>query len=358
MNGLYYKLKLTDLYPDKKVANLKKDNPRLYRDLRSECIYKGITINQFLANIGFECIDCVDFTNYEEQYNIQNITSNVSINPISEEEVVSELLKLYPQKEVFMLKQLDESLYYQILKKCQKNKIKTNEYLTTLGFRVLKTKDEAVKSIGEGNLNNCKYIAEKILKNCKSCKIDEEVKNLFTLFQSLGVNIEKCQFITPLYNIVVKRANELNMELNDYIESLGFKVPNTWCFPTLIEQIRELYPDNIITDFSANHALYRRTYNKAKKEDMTIEEYCESLGFKIFLKYPGQLKNMLSNKNEQEVKELEIKLYNQIVELYPDKILKNIEESQVYPDLIVLSVQKKQSIQTLLKDFGFNLLYV
>lgn len=112
--------RLLALYPDKKVISLSSFDNKLYRDVRSAAHSTNQEMNEFLIQIGFNVVR----KKRVEQDNLNSL----------EEEIVNEILQIYPDKNIGNISVTNKDLYYKINQFCKKVKIKKDEFYEMHGF--------------------------------------------------------------------------------------------------------------------------------------------------------------------------------------------------------------------------------
>lgn len=111
-----------------------------------------------------------------------------------------------------------------------------------------------------------------------------------------------------LYYKVLSHAKSLKVSMKKYLNSLGFEyIARDELSDNLIKnELLEMYPNKKIENLSTkNNKLYYRVYQYARKNNQTIKEYLESLGFSINdnNENNNKKKNVKQNKNEINKKE-------------------------------------------------------
>lgn len=93
-----------------------------------------------------------------------------------------------------------------------------------------------------------------------------------------------------LYNNVLYESKRKNLNVKNYIESLGFAYINSWTKEftetEIVTSLSRLFPNKVIkniSDISINNTLLYRYINKISKEkDIDLIDYLEELGFEHF----------------------------------------------------------------------------
>lgn len=113
-NSLYDKL--LKLYPDKKVKNFQKYRSyyiKIYRLAKQE----GLTVMEYLYNIGFDYVD-----------------TKKQIDHVFDEKIKNELEKLYPDKVIVNLSKNNDNIYKKVQKASYRKNCDIEKYLKSLGF--------------------------------------------------------------------------------------------------------------------------------------------------------------------------------------------------------------------------------
>lgn len=134
-------LEILKLYKDKKVDSLHEKDSKLYYKILTHAKLKNLTLKQYLNSLGFE-------------YDLKK--ENVPITDIKKE-----LTRLYKNKVVVNLSKLNPALYYKVYQAATKENKHISVFLRELGFstperkiRTRKTKEQKTQELINKNKNS------------------------------------------------------------------------------------------------------------------------------------------------------------------------------------------------------------
>ena len=183
--------------------------------------------------------------------------------------ITQELNKLFPDKIVNNLKVVNEDLYKTLMENAKEVKKTLKTYLEEMGYKYVR------KPLGQ-------MFAEDYIDLLNSFP----EKNVDFLYERNN----------KLYYRLLNHAKIKNFQIKEYINFLGFEYElyKEELFLSDIERdLNDTYKDKIIDKLSVtNPLLYSKVYKFAQKENMTIQQLVESIGFTM---------------NEPETNEIETK---------------------------------------------------
>lgn len=184
---LRIKLKLEKVYPNNEVVGLTKRGNKLYYEISNEAKKKNLNVIDYIESLGF-----VYVRGWKEE--------------LTENEIVNLLNGLFPQKIITNITDIikKNSALYSSIKNVSKEKgIKVKDYLEELGFIYVSSRKKELTENEAVNLLN-ELFPKKVIKNIS----DITKKN------------------STLYNYINKISKEKDINLNDYLEELGFEYVN------------------------------------------------------------------------------------------------------------------------------------
>jgi len=156
-----------------------------------------------------------------------------------------------------------------------------------------------------------------------------------------------------LYYEISNEAKKKNLNVIDYIESLGFVYVRGWkeelTESEIVNLLDGLFPQKIIKNITdiikKNSALYSSIKNVSKEKGIKVKDYLEELGFI----YTSSRKNELT----------ENEAVNLLNELFPEKVIKNISDiakknATLYNYINKRSKEKNINLSDYLKKSGFE----
>ncbi|OOM80467.1 hypothetical protein [Clostridium sp. BL-8] len=181
---LRIKLMLEKVYPNNEVVGLTKKGNKLYYEISNEAKKKNLNVIDYIESLGF-----VYVRGWKEE--------------LTESEIVNLLNGLFPQKIIESITEImkkNSALYSSIKNVSKENGIKVKDYIERLGF----TYDSSRKKKLDENE------AVKLLNQLFS---DKSIKNISDISKNNST----------LYNSISRISKEKNMDISDYLESLGFE---------------------------------------------------------------------------------------------------------------------------------------
>ena len=170
--------------------------------------------------------------------------------------ITQELNKLFPDKIVNNLKVVNEDLYKTLMENAKEVKKTLKTYLEEMGYKYVR------KPLGQ-------MFAEDYIDLLNSFP----EKNVDFLYERNN----------KLYYRLLNHAKIKDFQIKEYINFLGFEYElyKEEIFLSDIERdLNDTYKDKVIDKLSVtNPLLYSKVYKFAQKENMTIQQLVESIGF-------------------------------------------------------------------------------
>lgn len=310
---LRIKLMLAKVYPNNEVVGITKKGKKLYYEISNEAKKKNLNVIDYIESLGF-----VYVRGWKEE--------------LTESEIVNLLNGLFPQKNIDNITDImkkNSALYSSIKNVSKENGIKVKDYIERLGF----TYDGSRKK---------KLDENEAVKLLNQLFLDKSIKNISDISKNNST----------LYNSISRISKEKNMDISDYLESLGFEYLN--------ENINSNYDMKSINilcrDYDVNMSELARIVGtskqnldsklKSKKIKRGSYEDCEFTDKELKL-IVNVIKERVHN-YEDKLNEIIVRIYYGIQEVGKNAVLykENLKTKICFdlPDIILKE----------LDEFGFN----
>ena len=178
---------------------------------------------------------------------------------MTDKEIIRKLSELYPDGAIIKLKVDHKKLYNLCFKDAKTKRLEMEEYFSSLGFEYKK----------EGRYTT-NYIQSYLLRHYP----DRIIVNFF-----------RDHF--NLYRAVIRKAEKEKLNLEQYLQKLGFTYKKNR-IPIKDSEIKDrllkYYPNRVVNKLQAqDNALYARIMYAANKKGITVKQYIFNLGFKTGL---------------------------------------------------------------------------
>lgn len=243
---------------------------------------------------------------------------------MNQKELVKNIESTCAIKVVNDLKNLDENLYQEVSKAAKNTNESVKTFIENLGFKYSR------KPLGA-------ILAEDVF-TLDNLYPEKEIKNL-------------AEVDGKLYYRLLSHSKLLDMDIKKYLNFLGFN----YCLQKeeitrdyILSELEALYKDKNITKLSVNQPqLYSKIYKFAQKENVSITELVESMGFKIDLEdnYKNN-RRRVNNKSKRNNKKLN---NSTVVKTNPKKVDVSEAKETILPKE---EIQSKVEATTTKKKVG------
>lgn len=334
------KERLNELYPDKVVHRLGETDLQLCGVLLRLAHDRNISIFRYLESIGY----CS------------------KISGLSDADIFEGLVRLYPDYQIYNLKEKNAHLYTRIVTRRKYYKVGIEEYLNGLGFtyrtqKSLQTegntqKPEETDSEANDIIGRKQYSS--LIEIPEIASIANQLDKLFPY--KVVWNIGKQDVL--LYGSILKIADELNLSVGAFLNLLGFKIRVIGLNDeTFYLQLKKLFPDNHVSYLAtSNKKLYTQISSRAKSYNVSLQQYLEALGFS----YKQKQAQETQEQKDIAAKE-ETKIKQQVKEMFPNRevLLTSLKgNSELYSAILLLGKKQRKTVAELLCSFGFSILTI
>lgn len=296
----FVKEKLEEVYPDQIIHHISRI-PSLYQAVMRCAYAKNMEIPEYLRSIGYT-------------YEVRRGGRPIGSRQLTEEQIGKRLLEMYPTKKIQNLASQNRSLYNTILNHIKFENVELKEFLKRYGFEYDVKRGRSVSSV----------------------PILDELAKAFP-----SKNVDSFQKHKSLYERLRRIAKNEGISMKQVLAKFGYSYrhPTDEKEELIIEKLRKLYPNRVVSKLTKHASLYQRASRHAKSRNIPLEKYIKSLGFK----YEGANKVPASD------------IVTELKKLYPDKVVRGISNHPgLYENVRRQAEKRNLTISQYLRDVGFT----
>lgn len=261
---------LRKAYPSGVVTDLVLISAKLYKIIRDTAEKEWCTIEEYLTRLGFK------------------VLSTRRRGNLTDEEICTMLLNMYPDKKVHGLTSGERPLYDKVLKKARCYNLTPKEYVHKLGFEW----GDASSPNGSNRKNEPEppFLEEGVFltKDSEGTSAYKKERSAMVEHMEYLHSVYPTQVVTYLRNRDVIRYRAMRyftkkreITLENYLKLLGFEYRSEplYTVEEFMGILKERYSGVIEGLWDTDYNLYSSIYEEAKKEGVSLKDYLALLGY-------------------------------------------------------------------------------